>query len=445
MIIFLGLHILIVVLFFILWRSFSDRERGFTWPSGTPVTLNSPGRFVVNLVLIAVVLRLLCLTVIMIFFPEMIDRTSAVYGWRDDLTYHDDAISIMSLWQGQYATPSGKMLHIDYLGYPLVLAAIYYVTGPYHVIGVLFNIIFGALTCVLVYLIGKDRFDEDIGRQGALLLALLPLHIYICCFTLKDPLVLLFIILAVYCAQRAILGKRLVGWLLLLTFSLGFMLILRRQASLVLVAVILGGFWVARPLRALKATPVIVVLVLTTVLFYTEFKELTFMDYFSGKIMADQHEMVLSMQGMTPELEEKGTLLLGVLGYILPFPTLYPLDEDIDPRYHLESSVFIWNLLAGLSLVGILICWRRKLRDTWIIWATPLVIFLGQTLVYMDTILDIRRGKFMLTPFACLLGVYALREWQWPSRSLWFLLYLVVVFVGTLTYTYYRLSSRGII
>jgi len=169
------------------------------------------------------------------------------------------------------------------------------------------------------------------------------------------------------------------------------------------------------------------------------------MDFYSEDILEDQHEMVLSMQAMTPELEQKGGLLLATVGYILPFPTLYPLEKDSDPAYQLESAAFIWNLLAGLSLVGVLLCWRRRFRDTWLIWTPPLVFFMGQALMYLDTILDLRRGKFMLTPFACLLAVYALREWKSPARRLWFFIYLIIVLFGMLVYTYFRLKSRGMI
>jgi 4-amino-4-deoxy-L-arabinose transferase-like glycosyltransferase len=62
-------------------------------------------------------------------------------------------------------------------GYPVTLAVLYFFTDDSLWAGRLFNVLWGALTAVLVYAIARRLFGETSGRAGGLLMAIFPGHV----------------------------------------------------------------------------------------------------------------------------------------------------------------------------------------------------------------------------------------------------------------------------
>ena len=86
------------------------------------------------------------------------------YAGDDTRVYPDDnALTPTALWPP---------------GYPVTLAAIYYVTDNSLWAGRLFNVLCGALTAVLVYAIARKLFGRSEAKIAGLLMALLPGHVY---------------------------------------------------------------------------------------------------------------------------------------------------------------------------------------------------------------------------------------------------------------------------
>uniref|UniRef100_A0A7V4LCZ5 Glycosyltransferase RgtA/B/C/D-like domain-containing protein n=1 Tax=Desulfobacca acetoxidans TaxID=60893 RepID=A0A7V4LCZ5_9BACT len=442
--VFLAVHLLIIILFVVIWLQVQQSLTPAAEDGGSPGR-SSRGRFLVRLFFLALGLRLLAMLIFWVVFPDMFDPFANAASWSDSLVYHDDARALAGYWRGD-PLPMSFLLDLRrYVGYPTFLAGVYYIFGPYYLVGTAVNILLGILTCFLTYWLGREVFDEDVARQAAVLLAVFPLAIYFCCFNLKDPLFQLLLVVAIFSSYKAAFGKWSVLWLVLFYSIIFLMLFIRYQASIVLFGILLIGLALGNWRRLLKVSPVLALMVAASFQVYGLLYDAPLVDLDLEKVTEYQTEKVTSMKSVTPELEGKTAVVLGSLGYFLPFPTLVMLDADDSPMFQLESSIFLWNLLAGASLMGIWYCLRRDARGKWFIWAPPLIFFVGEALVYVDTILDIRRSKFMILPFACILGIYGLREWKSPARPLVMVCYLACVILGSLLYTYYRLSGRGML
>jgi hypothetical protein len=439
-------HAAIIALFFLLWFLVAPREKGSNF-----LTKYTNREFIVRLILLAFVMRLVGMLVLMIFFPEWFNRLSAPFPNRDDLTYYEDATALASIWHGHYLATSWKLSlsHIGYFAYPYLLAAIYYLTYPSYVIGVLINNIFGVLTCVLTYFLGREYLAEDVAREGALLLAIYPADIYFCSFTLKDPLMILLLMAATYCGLKVFKGEKSFLFLTAFFISIGAMLFIRIQMFLLLFALFLVGFSLTNFKKLLKVLPLIGVLTLAIVLFYNivsifnieSFASGNFIQYYRTFSAMRMHEMRAIHTGS--ELYRHAALILGVFGYFLPLATVKPMAQYSDYGFQVASSIFIWNIIAGFSVVGLLLIRKKGWRATWWLWAPLVAIFLGTALLAPDTVIDFRRGKLMLAPFACLLAAVARREWRSFWRPLWIGFYIVAVIVGSVAYTYLRLKGRG--
>lgn len=438
---FLIVHLCVIILFALTWLQI----RKTLTPEGKDYEGTGPSsrrRFLVSLFSLALGLRLLAMLAFWVIFPEMFDPFANAASWSDSLTYHDDAKALSGYWRGD-PLPMSFILDLPhYMGYPIFLASVYYIFGPHYLVGTAVNIFLGVLTCFLVYWLGREIFDEGLARRAALLMAVFPLAIYFCCFTLKDPLFQLLLVAAIFFSYKAAYARWGLGWLVLSFIIIFLMLFIRYQVSIILFGILLIGLALSNWCRLLKLSPILAFMMIATLQIYSLLFQTSFMNLNLENMREHQIEKVIRMKSVTPELEGKAAIFLGSLGYFMPFPTLVMLDANDSPMFQLESSIFLWNLLAGASLVGIWYCLRQDLRRKWFIWAPPLIFFVGEALVYIDTILDIRRSKFMILPFACILGIYGLREWKSPARPLVMLGYLACVIIGSLLYTYYRLSAR---
>jgi 4-amino-4-deoxy-L-arabinose transferase-like glycosyltransferase len=98
-------------------------------------------------------------------------------GRFDDTLFYDHAAQALAAGQGFPGFFDAQTAGWP-PGYPLLLAGIYKAFGRGFLLPRLLNVFAGVGTCLLVYLIGARVFDRRTGLVGALLLAVLPSHIY---------------------------------------------------------------------------------------------------------------------------------------------------------------------------------------------------------------------------------------------------------------------------
>jgi 4-amino-4-deoxy-L-arabinose transferase-like glycosyltransferase len=91
-------------------------------------------------------------------------------AWGDDDAYHRiaESIAFSGVYDDAWFPP----------GYPLVMAGLYKIFGPHVEVVRVFQAVIGALTCVVVYSLGKRAFGRPVGWLAAFGLALLPGHAY---------------------------------------------------------------------------------------------------------------------------------------------------------------------------------------------------------------------------------------------------------------------------
>jgi 4-amino-4-deoxy-L-arabinose transferase-like glycosyltransferase len=151
-----------------------------------PRWLRSPdARWLLAIFVLALGVRLLTVAVI---HPDPRD------GRFDDSVWYDTSARHLAAGDGYvfdptvWFVPDGTRLYPDESqltptaywppGYPVTLAAIYYVTDDSLWAGRMFNVLCGALTAVLVYAIARKLFGRTEAVIAGLLMALLPGHVY---------------------------------------------------------------------------------------------------------------------------------------------------------------------------------------------------------------------------------------------------------------------------
>ena len=130
-------------------------------------------------------LLLLALTAIIIRLPWAAAMTNrSPYG--DEVAYVSHAENLCTSLR--YVDRKGAESNFWPAGWPAFLSIAYCTFGVRAGVGVGLQIIILTLTCLVVSRMGERRFGRQIGRTGALILALYPNYIFYSTLMLTEPL-----------------------------------------------------------------------------------------------------------------------------------------------------------------------------------------------------------------------------------------------------------------
>ncbi len=155
----------------------------FGWVSGGDWYRTGAGRWALAILAVALLVRI---GVVAYVHPDPRDGRYDDSLWYDTSARHlaagDGYVFDPNVWRAPDGNPTypGEYQLTDTAlwppGYPVTLAAIYKATGDSWVAGLLANVVFGALTCMLVYLIARKLVGATAAVFSGFALAVLPSH-----------------------------------------------------------------------------------------------------------------------------------------------------------------------------------------------------------------------------------------------------------------------------
>jgi hypothetical protein len=139
--------------------------------------------------------------------------TGAIWFFGGDFdTYHMVAKTVAMVWQGEIEMPddlkyrylvgASQQAHGSRAGFYYFVAGFYYTFGISLYITIVVMSLLGALSALLVYLIGRDMFDERVGRWAGALTAFFPSVVLWTCQGYKDGLIVFCLLLAYRSTQK---------------------------------------------------------------------------------------------------------------------------------------------------------------------------------------------------------------------------------------------------
>lgn len=187
---------------------------------------------------------------------------------NDTLFYHYSAVELsegngyVNPWRH---TPTAQWPP----GYSLLLAGLYRVFGPHVAIAWGVNIVLGALTCVVVYLIGCLALGDATGRLAGLLLAVFPGHVFFSSLVLSEVTFTFLLAVAMLLILLVARGGRDSGvpLVIILGAVVGAAALTRGQ-GLFLIVIALLFWWLSTAdwRRALRRTAVVALAAMAVIL-----------------------------------------------------------------------------------------------------------------------------------------------------------------------------------
>ncbi len=100
------------------------------------------------------------------------------------------------------------------LGYPLFLAALFTIFGKSFLMVRIIQVFLGAITCLLLYWLGKEIFDRVHGIAAAVILAFDPFHIYRTGSILTEVIFVFLLTASLLCLYKGINSKNIYSFVL---------------------------------------------------------------------------------------------------------------------------------------------------------------------------------------------------------------------------------------
>jgi 4-amino-4-deoxy-L-arabinose transferase-like glycosyltransferase len=133
-------------------------------------------------------------------FVLLYDVTEPPTSWGDDIAY--DRIATTLVEEQRYVNSWFPP------GYPLFLASIYATIGRHLALVRLLQAFLGSLTCVIVYLLGRQIFSRRVGLLAGGLLAIFPGHIYMSWRIMGEVLFVFLWAISIFLALRLLRNPR---------------------------------------------------------------------------------------------------------------------------------------------------------------------------------------------------------------------------------------------
>ena len=334
-------------------------------------------------------------------------------------------------------------------GYPMYLGFVYLISDDSIIFARLLKCLWSALSCVLIYRLGKRNFGESVGRMAAIFMMLEPHFSIYAGMHLKETEMIFMMMLFLERAD-ALLRYR--------NFSFKTIsVVVIVMASLFTFRTVLGLtaiFSVAMALL-LSSTRVmnlgrriLVLLVLGLSVLY----------FAGGRIMTEVEQMWqlkdqnqgtrMSVIAETQSLAKyAGAAVFAPMIFTIPFPTMVETpDQEIARTLH--GAMFVKNIMSYFTIMAILsllipiIPGFNKWRDHVLI-----EVFLIAYLVILVFSAFAHADRFHLPALALeiLFMAYGVSISRIPQLQRWFKYWVALMFIAVVAWNWFKLAGRGMI
>lgn len=334
-------------------------------------------------------------------------------------------------------------------GYPMYLGFIYLISGDSIIVARLFKSLWSALSCVLIYRLGKRNFGEHVGRIAAIFMMLEPHFSIYAGMHLKETEMIFMMLLFLERAD-ALLRHR--------NFSF---------KTVSVVVVLMAALFTFRTVLGLTAVfSVAMALLLSTERVMGWGKRIVVLLvlgmsvlYFAGGRIMSEVEQIWELkdenQGSRMSVITKtqslakyaGAAVFAPMIFTIPFPTMVETPRQETSRM-LHGGMFVKNIMsyfcimAIISLLFPLIPGINKWRDHVLIG-----VFLIAYLVILVFSAFAHADRFHMPALALeiLFMAYGVSLSRIPQLQRWFKYWVALMFIAVVAWNWFKLSGRGMI
>ena len=327
-------------------------------------------------------------------------------------------------------------------GYCWWLGVLYLIFGSHVLVGRIAKCIIDALTCLLLYNIGKRNFGDAAGRIAAIFYMLIPNAWFYCGVTLKEIEMSFLVILFVERADSALHSPKLkIQNLILPLMASAAMLTFRTAMAAVMVAS-LGLAFILGSQKQLQAwQKTVLAIVFAVWLILTVGVEL-FQE--SAQLWASRtanQEAGYQWRSETNTFAQYASAtVFAPLIFTIPFSTMVEIFEQ-ENQMMLNGANFIKNILSGLTILALFML--VKLRE-WRNHVLPLALMGGYLVVLVfSNFAHSERFHFPVLALELLFAAYGVTQVTNKHKRI-YMIWMVGICIANILWAWIKLAGRGL-
>lgn len=376
------------------------------------------------------------------------------YGAADEIGYHEEA-----QWMAQTIRDGHFSTYLNYkfvqsngvsdAGYPMYLGFVYLLSGDSIIVARLLKSLWSALSCVLIYRLGKRNFGESVGRMAAIFMMLEPHFSIYVGLHLKETEMIFLMMLFLERADALLRSRNfnfktisvvVIVMASLFTFRtvLGLTAIFSVAMALLLSSARVMG-WGRR---------IVVLLVLgMSVLYFAGGRIMTEVEQVWELKDKNQDSRMSVINKTQSYAKYAGAAVFAPMIFTIPFPTMVETPNQETSRM-LHGGMFVKNIMsyfcimAIMSLLFPLIPGYDKWRDHVLIG-----VFLIAYLVILIFSAFAHADRFHMPALAIemLFVAYGVSLCRIPQLQKWYKYWVALMFFAVIAWNWFKLAGRGMI
>ena len=385
-------------------------------------------------------------TVFVYFYYDAVTGRPFMFASADEQVYYNTS----KIWaeSGYEVFQSAiRGLGIDDRGEIFFTALLCKVFGPYILTARVGHSVLSALTCVLIYRIGKRHFEESTGRMAAIFCMLMPNMIYYCGIHLKEADMVFATVWFVDSVDEVIDGNKINLKHLVYALASAFVLFTFRTVlgavGVVSIGIAvafhkgkLGSWWK----RVLLMVLVIVALGTTSI----------------GMLIMEEVDTAWSRkdtnqeQGMMARANSIGGnsfakyatgAVFAPLAFTIPFPTMYNIEGQQNQQM-IHGGNYVKNIMSGFTIFALFLL---LLSGEWRKHTLPLAMMCGYLLVIsFSNFAHSERFHQPALPFELLFAAFGISQLK-AKHMKWIDYWMAFIFVACVGWGFIKLAGRGLL
>lgn len=422
----------------------------------------SQGYFLKRLFLTALAIRIVYVIVSYLFFQWQTGQPFE-FATADAWIYHLCAKGVAhSIQRGDFHlydalnSAMGREVGFSDTGYPIYLAFVYALTGDSIFIARLLKALWSAWTVILIYRLAQRHFDERTARMAAILCMLMPNLILYCGKHLKETEMVFLAMLFVERADALMREPKFMFWRTFFVVLIGLALFSFRTVlgAVAFLAFFLGlmfsltrlnniNKWGKSILIGILALGFVGVMMQNRIV--EEVEELQRVNIQQSQ----QHNYQSYRSEDNSYAKYASGVVFAPMIFTIPFPTLVniPGQEDI---VIYNGANFVKNIISFFTILTLFLMlipynWRRNLFDgEWRQHVFPLAFMVGYLFVVaFSNFAHSERFHMPSLPLLVMFAAYGIANYK-PQWKRWYWVWLGVIFVANIGWTYIKLRGRGL-
>lgn len=412
-----------------------------------------PKAFEHNVFWYTFILRIFVMLLLYWFFDTMTGQPF-MFAAKDSLAYHEEGA-----WMAKTIRDGNFSVYLDYkfgvrngvsdAGYPMYLGFVSLLTNDSILVARLLKCLWGALSCVLIYRLGKRNFGESVGRMAAIFMMLEP-HFSLYGGTHLKETEMIFLIMLFLERTDALLRYRNFSFK---TVSIVVLL----MASLFTFRTVLGitaVFSVAMALllsskRVMSWSRRIVVLLVLgmSVLYFAGGRIMTEVEQVWERKDDNQGTRMGVINKTQSYAKYAGAAVFAPMIFTIPFPTMVETPNQETSRM-LHGGMFVKNIMSYFTIMAILsllipiIPGFNKWRDHVLI-GVFLIAYLA--ILVFSAFAHADRFHMPALALEMLFMAYGVSLSRIPQLQRWYKYWVFLMFVAVIAWNWFKLAGRGLI